>query len=106
MSIQREKGEEWCGYSQDRDAKAAAEFEGLDWGPGRRSSGCFGGEGWNKAGRSKAAPLMQLDVKESEIACEQRSWIEWSSSGVVPIRAARAIFRIDQYTSKKMLEIK
>lgn len=81
--------------------------KGLDWVHAGGRAVVLAVKGGHKARRSKAGSIDAVRrQRERDRLLSSEAWIEWSSSGVVPIRAARAIFRIDQYTSKKMLEIK
>lgn len=44
--------------------------------------------------------------RERDRLLESEAWYEWSASGDVSVRAARAFFRSDENTSNKMLQIK
>jgi hypothetical protein len=60
-----------------------------------------------KTGRSKAGSIDSVRrERERDRLLRSEAWLGWSRSGAVPAREARAVFRIDEYTSGKMLEIK
>lgn len=60
-----------------------------------------------KTGRSKAGSIDSVRrERERDRLLQSEAWLGWSSSGFVPAKEARAVFRIDEYTSGKMLEIK
>jgi hypothetical protein len=44
--------------------------------------------------------------RELDRLLQSEAWSEWSGSGLVSVRAARAFFRSDENTSDKMLQIK
>jgi hypothetical protein len=81
--------------------------KGLDW---VRNAGqkLIGSEGQQlKRGQSKAGSIDAVRRERERnrlVACD--AWRTWSDSRAITPRAAREVFRIDEYTTGKMLEIK
>jgi len=44
--------------------------------------------------------------RERQRVFTSEAWNEWKESGIVSIRSAQQLFRIDEYTTKKMAAIK
>jgi hypothetical protein len=80
---------------------------GLDWvaGPAKQFIGDIGSTVRDR--RSTAGSIDAVRRKrEHDRLISSDSWQEWCTSGSITSRAARAIFRIDEYTTAKMTAIK
>lgn len=80
---------------------------GLDWitGVGRQLVPAVEGE--LKRGQSKAGSIDSVRrLRERDRLLASEGWRTWNDTKTMSSRAAREIFRIDEYTTAKMLEIK
>lgn len=80
---------------------------GMDWIAGSGHKLIPIGQKELKRGQSKAGSIDTVRCqRERNRLLETEGWKDWSMNGTISARAAREIFRVNEYTSDKMREIK
>jgi len=81
--------------------------KGLDWIIEGARAHLIDGQGEIKRGQSKAGSIDSVRrQRERNRLLASNAWQKWSESGVVGHSEAREFFRMNNYTTEKMLEIK
>jgi len=80
---------------------------GLDWIRAREQAGGQFAARERQQGRGKAGSIDSVRrERERQRVLASEAWQGWKESGAVSTRAAQQIFRIDEYTTERMVAIK
>lgn len=81
--------------------------KGLDWLANKKNTGFLDVASEIRQGESKAGSIDAVrKQREHTRITSSDAWKEWSEGKSLSFRHARHVFRIDEYTTDKMLEIK
>ena len=79
---------------------------GLDWANSRGRELLTGGLKWNQESRKSGSVDTKRKQREKKRLKTSLAWESWNNGAPISVRDARDLFRIDAYSTRKMLEIK
>lgn len=80
--------------------------KGLNWASNQGRELLEAGLKWDRGDRKVGSAEITRKRREKTRLLSSRAWLDWSNGELPSVKDARDLFRIDEYSTKKMLEIK